>query len=240
MADTPKWAPMMREHQSDWDAFLETHFYVLADYLAEYFARGDDTFKYLLVGEEIKNLYDPKLSESDARAQAVSVGADERGNLETLLRPRVPDADWQLLSSCLAHVQRMLAAQSARTQRVLLVGDCLFLDIVPFIVGELLDFGITIVPDYATSKNPLELRDELRKLSARKFDLVFFSPFSYDFAPEYAQLTEWRQGFMRSKAVQDVADRTWRETSVTLRSHRRSVRLPDPCAQLGGDHSGRE
>jgi FkbH-like protein len=217
LADTPKWAPMMRDHRSDWDAFLQTHFHALADYLTEYFARGDETFKYLLVGEEIKNLYDPGLDASAARAQTLAVGARERSNLEELLRNRLPEAGWTLLSAHLADVHRMLSAQSAaKTQHVLLVGDCVFLDIVPFVVGELLDAGIAIVPDYATSKNPLELRDELRKLSSKKFDLVFFSPFSYEFTPEYAQLAEWRRSFMADSAVQTVAQAAWREASVTL------------------------
>jgi FkbH-like protein len=217
LADTPKWAPLMRNQQSDWDSFLQTHFHALADYLAEYFARGDNTFKYLLVGEEIKNLYDPGLDESAAKAQTLAVGACERRNLDALLRDQLPEAAWQLLASHLADVHRMLAAQTAaKSQHVLLVGDCVFLDIVPFIVGELLDAGIAVVPDYATSKSPLELRDELRKLSAKKFDLVFFSPFSYEFVPEYAQLAEWRHSFRGNKAAHGVAQTTWRETRVTL------------------------
>lgn len=219
LAPTAKWSALIGPQRTDpaqWREFLETHFFVLADYLAEHFGRGDDTFRHLFVGEQIKNLYDASLDEAAARSQAEDVCADQATRLEELLRPLLSEAAWQPLARFLAHVQQVLVAPAAKTQRVLLVGDCLFLDIVPFVVGELLDAGVALRPDYATSKSPLVLRDELRKFSTKKYDLVFFSPFSYDFAPEYSQLAEWRQSLRSDGAIRAVVESTWNDTRETL------------------------
>src|SRR5207253_7532262 len=136
--------------------------------------------------------------------------------IRALLSGRLSSSAQALLDAHLSGIERLLGSRAPKTQRLLLVGDCIFLDIVPFIVGPLLEAGISIVPEYVASKNPLELRDQLRKISAQKFDLVFFSPFSYEFAAEYAQLAQWREGLRSMASVRELAQRTWRETEPTL------------------------
>jgi FkbH-like protein len=219
IAPTAKWSaltPPVGSDTAERREFLETYFVVLADYLAQYFERGDDTYRYLFVGEQIKNLYDATLDEAPARAQAFAVCVEQSKLLDRLLRPVLTERSWQLLAQALSEAQRLLVAPAGRTQRVLFVGDCLFLDVVPFIVGELLDAGIALVPDYATSKSPPVLRDELRKFSAKKYDVVFFSPFSYEFALEYAQLADWRRSLRSEAEICDVVKSAWNDTRETL------------------------
>jgi FkbH-like protein len=213
---TSKWKPLMEAKRSDWDGFVQTEFYAFVDYLAEHFARGDCTFKQLFVGEKIKSLYDPALDDAARRTQVVAVGNAERRAFTELLRPQLSPPAWGLIVSLLDEVRDVLLPQSARTQRVLLIGDCLFLDILAFVVGDLLEAGVELVPDFATSKNPVELRDHLRQLSKKKFDLVFYSPFSYEFSLEYARLTHWRQAAMSAGAVLDTVETIWRDTRATL------------------------
>jgi len=213
---TPKWRPMMEAKRPQWDDFLRSEFFAFVDYLAQYFARDDATFRQLFIGEKIKSLYDPALNDEQRRTQARDVGAAERAGLETLLRPRLSAAAWALFDGHLSAIEDLLADEAPKTQRVLLIGDCLFLDIVPFIVGDLLEAGITFLPDYATSKNPLELRDQLRRLSKKKFDAVFYSPFSYEFSPRYAQIGDWRQATLGDRAVHALVDEAWAEIRPTL------------------------
>jgi FkbH-like protein len=213
---TSKWKPLMEEKRSDWHGFVQAEFYVFVDYLAEYFARGDSTFRQLFVGERIKSLYDPALDDAARRAQVDAVGSAERRAFRELLQPQLSPSAWELLVSLLDEVRDVLLAQSARTQRVLLIGDCLFLDILPFVVGDLLEVGVELVPDFATSKNSVELRDHLRQLSKMKFDLVFYSPFSYEFSLEYARLTHWRHAAMSAAAVRDAVETIWRDARATL------------------------
>ena len=211
----PRWKLLMDRERSAWDEFLQAHFFAFVDYLSQYFAVGDSTYKQLFIGEKIKALYDSEGVDAARRATIEAVNSNERLGLAKVLETTLSPAAWQLFSSELASVHAVLA-ETTKTQRILLIGDCIFLDILPFIVGELHEAGIALLPDYATSKNPLELRDQLRKLSARKFDLVFFSPFSYEFVPAYSELAEWRQSSASTKSVNTVVENAWRDTQITL------------------------
>ncbi len=212
----PRWKESLARGRASWDEYLQVEFFAFADYLSEYFASGDVAYKKLLLGEKIKSLYDPEADDEAREAQTRAVDAAEREALEAVLRARCSPAALALFSAELGSVHALLEARTNKTQRVLLIGDCLFLDLVPFVVADLLALGIKVLPDYATSKNPLELGDQLRKLSGKKFDLVFFSPFTYDFAPEYSRLAEWRHALRGEEAVRVVVDAVWKDTRGTL------------------------
>lgn len=213
---TEKWHAQTPGNDAAREDYLETNFHVFVDYLIEFFARSDVTFKDLFVGEMIKSLHDSSLDDTAARIQAISVSALQRENLRVIVKDKVSAAAWSGLDICLREIERTLTADAPRSQRVLLVGDCLYQDIVPFIVAELLDNGIRLVLEYVTSKNPAALRDNLRMLAAKPFDLVFFSPFSYEFAPEYSRLSKWRQSLMKRGEIRQVVETTWDETRQTL------------------------
>jgi hypothetical protein len=53
-------------------------------------------------------------------------------------------------------------------------------------------------------------------MSVRKFDLVFMSPFSYDFVPAYSQLANWHIGPTSGRSVRALVEQIWHETSTTL------------------------
>ncbi|MGK2897376.1 MAG: HAD-IIIC family phosphatase [Burkholderiaceae bacterium] len=214
--NAPRWAVAADAHRANRADHVTLNFLAFADYLAESFFRDHATFKHLLVGESVKALYDPTLDDATAGALAVAVLADQRRRLTSLLRPLVSPGAWGLLDAQLADIERVLTAPATKTQRVLLVGDCIFLDIVPFIVGELVESGIRLMPDYVTSKNPVALREELREMSAKRFDLVFFSPFSYEFSPNYAQLSEWRRALSGIGTIRGVVHKAWDDARLTL------------------------
>jgi FkbH-like protein len=216
LASIPRWKLLMDSEQSQWGTFLQTHFFAFVDYLVEYFHTGDATYKQIFVGEKIKALYDADADDATRQAQTEAVNRIERQGLEAALQDKLSPDAWHLLSSEINAIHRLLDSEAKHTQRVLLVGDCIYLDIVPFIIGDLLESGIRLVPYYATSKNPLELRDQLRKKSARKFDLVFVSPFSYDFVPAYSQLANWHTWPMSGRSVRALVEQTWHETCTTL------------------------
>jgi FkbH-like protein len=212
----PRWAALAESQAGARDEYLTTHFQVFADYLTEYFARNDETFRSLFIGESVKALYEPALDGPAKKAHALEVLGAQREQLRMLFDGRLPAAASARVEEFLQDVQRTLVADCPRTQRLLLVGDCVFLDILPFIVGELMKVGVSLVPEYVTSKNVTVLHDELRKASALKFDLVFFSPFSYEFSPSYAQLLQWRHALTTDSAVRDVVVQTWSETRGTI------------------------
>lgn len=217
LAITNKWRPTMSAQRAQWDQFLESEFYVFVDYLTEYFERGDSTFKSLFVGEKLKSLYDPDLSESDRRAVMLSVNDLEFRGMESVLRTVISEEAWKLFSAVMSGIYAQISPLNTVAQRILLIGDCFFLDILPFAVGDLLNAGVSVVADYATSKNPHDLRDQLRNFSTKKFDLVFYSPFTYDYSPEYTQLADWRNGAIPHCKLLNTVNNVLAETHATLK-----------------------
>ena len=216
LALMPRWQLLIDREQSQRDAFLQDHFFIFVDYLIKYFRTGDYTYMQLFAGEKIKALYDAELDDLARKIQIEAVGRAERQGLAATLQAKLSTEAWNLLSCEIDAIHLLLENEAATTQHVLLVGDCIFLDIIPFIVGDLLTTGIRLVFDYATSKNPLELRDQLRKLSVNRFDLVFVSPFSYDFVPAYSRLASLRCKVRSSEALRTLVEQTWHETRETL------------------------
>lgn len=213
---TGKWRLTMDVQRSNWDHFIESEFYVFVDYLAEYFERGDTTFKNLFVGEKLKSLYDPDLSDADRRVMMLTANDLEFNYIESILHPAISAEAWKLFATEMSGIYAQISPLNTIPQRILLVGDCLFLDILPFVVGDLLSAGISVIPDYATAKNPHELRNQLRNFSKKKFDLVFYSPFTYDLCPEYTQLADWRNAAIPHVRLQKSVQNVQAETSTTL------------------------
>lgn len=217
LCHAPRWDTSLDKAKGDWDSFLEMEFFAYADYLAQFFADRDDTFKQLLIGEKIKSLYDASLDDDAKWAQAELVFNAELAGFEKLIRPKLDEKQWNILNSELRIIQNVLVAKPKYKQRILFIGDCLFLDIVPFMVGSLLDVDIAIQPDYVTSKNSSELRDQLRKFSTEKFDLVFYSPFTYEFSPELTELTDWKKPFISNQVCSQTIDKAWSEVDSTVK-----------------------
>lgn len=212
----PRWKALADEQAGNRAEYVETHFAVFADYAYEYFERDDVTFKHLFIGEAIKSLYEPASDVAAAAALARDVLSAQRASLRSVLEDTASTQALSFLDDMLADVLHTLTREAPKVQRILLVGDCLFLDIIPFVVAGALEQGIRLMPEYITSKNPVALRDELRAASSTRFDLVFFSPFTYEFSPAYAQLAEWRNAFMGGSSLQQVVDEAWFEAKATI------------------------
>jgi FkbH-like protein len=212
----PRWQNEARNFAGDRSEYLAQQFVVFPNYIAEYFDRADATFLQLFVGEMLKALYLPDADQDEANALARVVTADIRQKVAALVSPALSNDVVSRLLVFLDEVSRILTAEPGKTQRVLFVGDCLFLDIVPFVAGPLLDLGIRLVADYATSKNPTVLHDQIRGLGAKKFDLVFFSPFSYEFSLEYNPLLDWKNLYISEEVIAERIERSWLEVRATI------------------------
>jgi FkbH-like protein len=214
--EMPKWTERADKARNQWQGFLETEFYAFVDYLAEYFAKGDDNYRHLLIGEKIKAFYDPSSTDDVREAQRRGVHARELQEFETLHRQHLNDAEWNALKAGLLDIHSILEKQAAKTQRVLMVGDCVFIDIVSFAYGPLMDTGVGLETEYETSKNPVELRHQIRKRLGQKFDMVFYSPLTYDFNSEYARLSNWRSALAGTAGIDAAVQSVWKEIEVTL------------------------
>ncbi len=186
----------------DMEQFLWRDFSFMVDYLALRFRTGDLTYRDLFVGEKIRQAFFEKDSSIDAQIERRRqiVESDARGLL-ALFRDKLSEHEHKDLEAELSEIARILTTRAARSVEVLLIGDCLFLDVTAFLAGPALEDGISMNPTLVSTRNPVELRSTLHQLGDRKFDLIFYSPFTYEFAPEYNRLMEWRQSACSTRAV---------------------------------------
>lgn len=199
--------------ESDRPASLRWVLPELVDYLTLYFRTRDESYKYLLTDELIGRLdaapgNDGTLTreeaETDVRAFATSFGQDLG-----------PDGN-RLLEYELSDVVRNLTTGCRRTLDVLMFSDCLARDVIKFLRPLCREDGIAIRPTYVFSKNPAEQRNMLRGLADRKFDVVFYSPFTHGFSPEYSRLSRTKEAFASRKTIHRAVDDTLADVAVSL------------------------
>jgi FkbH-like protein len=212
---SPRWVRALQNAQSNWAEFLEDEFYVYVDYLAKYFSTGDDTFKFLFLGEKLKSLYDASLNQEERKAVATNVHTAEMQALEGALKGALGE-DWDSLVTELNKLYKLLIADTKNKKRILFIGDCLFLDILPFVVAPLIGDDISIHVDYVTSKNPFEMRDEIKQFSEQKIDLVFYSPFTYDFSADLLGITNWKNCLASKQNILEDLKAAWQETEKSI------------------------
>jgi FkbH-like protein len=190
-----------REHAGRIDEYLKLQFYVFIDYIERYFRTGDEVYRYLYIGEKLKQLYDRSLGpEQDLENRRRVTDADVRV-LCGPIREELGGGAAESLESLLRDVQRLVLARGRKHLEVLWIGDCLYLDVRGFLAALALQDGLTFEPTFLGSKNPAEQREGLRRLAERRFDLVFYSPFTYEFSVEVAAFQRLRRSMMGRREI---------------------------------------
>lgn len=212
----PRWADEIRRNQDDIDGFIARELHALVDYVGLYFESGDDAYTHLYIGEKLKQVYDGGDPPERAVELRATVAALDAQAFLDALNKSLPPAALDYVKRHLDHIRSVLTATGKKTLNVLFVQDCLYLDILAFLTAPLLQDGIVIAPMYATSKNPEELRQQIRVISKNRIDAVFFSPFTYEFSPEFAQLLLWRNALAAPAQTIKAAQDALAETGKTL------------------------
>ena len=71
------------------------------------------------------------------------------------------------LESLLREVQGVVTHRGSKDLSVLLVGDCLYLDVRGFLAPLILEDDVTVQPTFIGTKNPVEQRNELKRWETR-------------------------------------------------------------------------
>lgn len=122
-----------------------------------------------------------------------------------MLRSMVSGEAIQLLAVDLQRITLFLAQPTTREQRILFIGDCLQFEVIPALLGPCAQARIGIKPMLLNERVQAVLRNRIRAFAPDEFDLVFFSPFSHTFLPEYEVLLKPRSGLWPvSKAMGHV------------------------------------
>jgi FkbH-like protein len=165
--------------------------------LAESFATGDPLYQELFEGwvrsrmvadlspELVPRDYDP----SQALRLAASHWMD-------ILGPICPGEAIAILEGTLDRTRKCLAEQPTRQLRVLFIGDCIQFEIITALLGPCSRDGIRITPSLMNERMQPKLRNQIRALAPDAFDLVFFSPFSHTYLPEYEDALKPRNLFL--------------------------------------------
>jgi FkbH-like protein len=205
-----------REHAGRIDEYLKSHFYVFIDYLERYFRTGDDVYRYLYLGEKLKQLYDRSLGPEEDRANRRRVTESDVRVLCGPIREELGAVAAGSLESLLRDVQGLVLAEGRKHLKVLWIGDCLFLDVRGFLAALALEDGLTFEPTFLGSKNPPERREGLRRLSDQRFDLIFYSPFTYEFSVEVAAFQRLRRSMMGRREIGRIVSGEMRHVEEML------------------------
>jgi FkbH-like protein len=198
--------------------YLQRDFYVFVDLLQRLLESSDETFRNLLVGELARQLsLTADSSEGELSQIRHRILQTQRAGLSALLRSDLTENQLALLDAAFCQVASVLTAPGGKTLRILMVGDCLLRDIVAFLIGPCLEDGIALNITFVGGKDPARLRNELRGMRGRKFDLAFFSPFTYEFSPQYARLLDWRFAASRAALVGKLVEAALESAFSTAR-----------------------
>ena len=175
----PRFAAEIAACDDGGQSFAAREHVSLIDYLTHWIGDGDPIFRALYLGERVKMAYDPDHNAAERNAFVKSlIESDAR-----IFARELHDTPEPLRAAIAAGFEDLAARVSgtgAREVQVLFVGDCLHLDVVAFLTDVLGPREIAVVPYFLTDKNPAGAADAIRKLGTRSFDLIFYSPFTYE------------------------------------------------------------
>ncbi|SFS04053.1 HAD-superfamily phosphatase, subfamily IIIC/FkbH-like domain-containing protein [Granulicella pectinivorans] len=201
------------------ETFITWETLPLVHYLIRSLGPNGADWRSLFLGERMKQLHWPAETLDELIARRETVFQQDRDALVKILAGKVPPAELEAFTARLDR-WRELVTTNVRTSReikILLVGDCLFLDITTFLAALLLERGITLRPVFAASKNPVEMNALLRTHAADRFDLVCYSPYTYEQNLSLAR-THFLQGIRSGPAtLRTLADEAHAQMLPTFR-----------------------
>jgi FkbH-like protein len=109
-----------------------------------------------------------------------------------------------------------LAGEPLREFNVLFIGDCLQLEIITALVGPCSRARLRVTPTFVVDKVQPLLRNRLRTFAPDQFQMIFFSPFSHTYLPEYAGLLNAKTAFWSRSRIQLHARRILADVCATL------------------------
>lgn len=187
----PRFAEELDGGATSNEEFLDREVRCIVDYLREWLSRGNEIFRSLYIAERSKAAFD---ANHDARARNAAIKQlveSDRRVFRTLIS-ELGDDEVAYAMAQFDSVIAMLDQPVRKELKVLLVGDCLFLDIMGFLTGLAAVHGTALAPDFITEKNPAQVLAQIAKKREIGYDLIFFSPFTYEFNQSFAELLQWK------------------------------------------------
>lgn len=211
-----KYTPEIAAAKGDCSEFARREFHALVDYLARYIETGETTWRDLYVGEKIKQGYQPGVTPEEAARRRRSIAEADARACEAFFRDKLTPAQLALLRDAQEDIHRLVTARGSTPVKLLLIGDCIYLDIVAFLTAGAIEDNIDFQTTCLADKNPVELRRNIRAMAGQGFDAVFFSPFSYLFSLELARTLSPRSALDGAGRLMRIVDDTMTQAASTI------------------------
>lgn len=211
---------------SSHNEFANRETVALVDYLSAYFATGEQTYRDLYIGEKLKQCFDPNdsLEEAIARRRAIT-SSDQRAYVD-IVGPHLTPAGVDALETELRSIQDLLTYPGDKICRVLLIGDCLFVDLLGFLAVPLMKFGIQLVPTFVTSKLLAQQNREIADHAGKEFDLIFYSPLTYAHNVGFSQFQQVQTAFRTTSMAAAIVEQAKQDIRSTLKLLQRAFSCP--------------
>ncbi len=210
------------------DEWARSQLLTAIDLLVVRYQTGDPLFMELfagwvhsrLVGDLSKTEGAPKDYKPHRAIELVS-----ESWLDTL-RAGVPSDAIRLLAADMRGIAEFLAQPTTREQRILFIGDCLQFEVMSALPGPCAHARIGIRATLVNERVQPALRNRIRTFVPDEFDLVFFSPFSHTYLPEYEILLKPQSVLWPPSKTAAHVDAMLQETFRTLDTLRDQLDCP--------------
>lgn len=206
--------PLEFDHLEDWGrAQLAT----AVDLLSAWFETKDPMYRELFAGWVHLRLA-ADLCEEGLPRDYKSYKAVElvKPLLITALRSHAPVRAIEILAADLDRIAALLPKDPSKDLRVLFIGDCIQSEIMAALACPCARSQINIKSTLIVERVQAALRNRIRALASNEFDLVFFSPFSHSFLPEYGSLLKPKSSLWSKARVAEHVDGLLKEVYSTL------------------------
>jgi FkbH-like protein len=203
----------MAEIHEWWQAVIET----AIDLAGEWLRNPDELHEDQFVGW-VSRLNHPSMRPADAAAFSVGrILECTKPGWVGILEGKVPTPALGILGDDLDRLIAPLSQPMRKNLRALFIGDCLVSEIMAGIAGPCVRAQIALDPVHRYNGVQAILRNEIRELGQDAFDLIFFSPFSYTFVPEYDQILRWNAALWPRAKFYGMLDSMLEEVAATAR-----------------------
>ncbi len=143
-----------------------------------------------------------------------------------MLPATVPGDAIRLLAADMRGIAKFLAQPTTRERRILFIGDCLQFEVISALPGPCAQARIGIRATLVNERVQPALRNRIRTFAPNEFDLVFFSPFSHTYLPEYEILLKPQSVLWPASKTAAHVDAMLEETFRTLDTLRDQLDCP--------------
>jgi FkbH-like protein len=213
---SPRFNERISRLGDDLKNFIEEEVVFNVDYIQHWIGESDDNFSALYIGEKAKMAFEPGATADERNKNIIRfIESDKKILLDAAknaLHPKV----LQLITDTYASLVEPLQKPTKKELKILFIGDCLFLDIIGFLTGQTARQGISIVPEFITHKNPTKIMIDLKQFSNDDFDLIFYSPFTYEFNSDFNTFFNWKNCWFGQNTINNLVEKIFSDIEPVI------------------------